>query len=169
MKPLPKFMLVPIGVLYVLLTPVLAALVFALLFAGSWEPLVVCSGFFAAIMIMTAVLNRALLDGAQRILFAGMAWELIGGFGSWAGVIFGAVSFYSLIAAVFWGKSWWAFVLLLGVSAAGWRLWRLSETYKIAASFKMNLVEKGLTVAEARTAWIAHARQLLQLRGKRPR
>jgi hypothetical protein len=93
-KPLPKFMLLPIGALFVVITAVLAALVFTLLFAGSWKPLIICSGLFVALMTTTAVLSRALLDDAQRILFAGMAWELIGGFSSWAGVIFGAVSFY---------------------------------------------------------------------------
>ena len=38
----------------------------------------------------------------------------------------------------------------------------MSEAYKIAASFKKDLVEKGRTIAEARAEWIAHARQLLQ-------
>jgi hypothetical protein len=37
----------------------------------------------------------------------------------------------------------------------------------MAAAFKRNLIEKGLTIAEARVAWIAHAQQLLQLRDKR--
>ena len=114
MKPLPKFTLAPIGALFLTLTTTQVLLLYVLLFAGSWTPLVVCSGLFVAILIVIAVLNRALLEAPQRLMFASAAWELMGGFFSWMWALWAAVSLYFLVAAAIFGKVLVEFLPLCG-------------------------------------------------------
>jgi hypothetical protein len=156
-------MIVILG-LFATLTAALATLLYVLAFAAAWTLFIVMAALFIGELLITRVVNSLVLTPPQRMRFAAMVWELIGGFGSWAGIIFGGLSAFLLIRALFFGQSWSPFVIAAIVSGLGLRLWRLSEAYKQAAAFKGQLVDKGFTIAEARVAWIAEAERLLRAR-----
>jgi hypothetical protein len=141
---------------------------YAVLFTGPWLLFLWGAGLSVALIVAIQLVSLSVLDDKRQLDVSAMLAELIGGAFGWIWLVLAVASLVLLLKAMFFVGLWSAFLVCLLASA--WCKWltRFSITRKQAAMFKRELVERGLTKAEARQALIARAREIIQQRKAPP-
>jgi hypothetical protein len=137
-----------------------------LLFTGSWVPFFWSAGLSLALVVAIKLLALRVLDDERQLLVSGMLWELLGGVFGWTWIALAVASVILIFKTMFFGGAWSDFFVCLFASAACKRLTRFAMTTQAAATFKQELVTKGMTKEAARQVWIARARAIIQGRNQ---
>ena len=140
---------------------VLLSFLYVVLLAGPWTPFLWSGGVFLGLLIAAKVASLS-FDPAMQMHVSGMLWELFGGVAGWAWMILAASSFGLFVWALFFGGSWRRFFYAFAASAVCKLVLRWSLPWKEGAMFKLALVQRGMSKAEAREAWIAEAQKRLR-------
>lgn len=163
MKQRPLLAAIILSVLLIItLLGAIASFLYVILFGGPWTPLLWTVGVSFGLVMVIKFVAFARFNDKTQLIFASMLWELLGGVTGWTWMILAVSSFVLFIRAIFFGGTWRAFFVCLVASVTCKALTRYTLIWQEGTMFKRGLVEKGMSLEEARRAWIAEARRRLK-------
>jgi hypothetical protein len=139
---------------------VLLSFLYVVLLAGRWTPFLWSAGVFVGLMILAKLASLS-FDPAAQLHASGMLWEIFGGVAGWAWMVLAVSSFGLFVWALFFGGSWGRFSYAIAASAVCKLVLRWPLPWKESAMFKLALVQRGMSKAEAQEAWIAEGQRRL--------